>query len=669
MKYILVIFFIAVCYLANAQVTGCLDPLANNYNSEATINDGSCTYGTASVSSVVTHELPEIMDETSGLIYWNNKIWTHNDDADINLYSFDFDNVENYNTYELTGTQNRDQEEISQDSNYIYMGDFGNNVSGNRTNLKIVRVEKQSLLDGSPIIDTIHFTYSNQTNFEATAANETDFDCESFIVSTDSIYLFTKQWISKKTAVYSLSKYPGEHIAHYKNEFNVDGLITGAVFNRAKRFVVLCGYSATVQPFFYLLYDFTGNDFFSGNKRKISFSKLFHQVEGITTKDGLVFYASNEKLIKVITITQKIHEVDLSTYLGTYLNSIIPDENAPVISSTHSDDILYADINCNAIVPDFRTDVAASDDITTEENLIIVQSPYPGTYISGENNQISLKVYDESDNFDEMFFNVNVLDTISPTIAVQDIIVYIEATENCSTDVPNFFDIFDTHDNCTATENLGYTQVPAPETFFSGIENEVLLTLTDEAGNETQIALNIIITDTTPPTINCPEIDSIALEYDKLYYTVSGIEFDPDNYWDNCAITSITNDYNSSSSLIDAEFNIGTTTVLWTAIDESGNTNTCSCKIVISSTDINTESISGLSIYPNPAKNYIIIKDENLIVKNLHLSDINGKSMPISVIKENFTYDLNISELSNGIYFINIETKDKVKLRYKIVKY
>lgn len=159
------------------------------------------------------------------------------------------------------------------------------------------------------------------------------------------------------------------------------------------------------------------------------------------------------------------------------------------------------------------------------------------------------------------------------------------------------------------------------------------------------------------------------MEYDKLYYTVSGLEFDPDNYWDNCAISSITNDYNSSSSLIDAEFNIGSTTVIWTAIDGSGNTNTCSCNIVISSTDINTESILGLSIYPNPAKNYIIIKDENLIVKNLNLSDINGKSMPISAIKENLTYDLNISELSNGIYFINIETKDKVRLRYKIVKY
>ncbi|MDD4216032.1 MAG: HYR domain-containing protein [Bacteroidales bacterium] len=752
MKSLFLISFITVCLFANAQTSGCTDPLATNYNTEATINDGSCTYGTSTVSAAVTHELPVIMEETSGLIYWNNKIWTHNDDADINLYSFSFDNVEDYNTYELTGTQNIDQEEISQDSNYIYIGDFGNNVSGNRTNLKILRVEKQSLLDGTPIIDTIHFTYSNQTNFEATEANKTDFDCEAFIVSTDSIYLFTKQWLSKKTSVYSLSKYPGEHIANYKNEFNVDGLITGAVFNRAKRCVVLCGYSSLMQPFFYLLYDFNGNDFFSGNKRKISFSHSFHQVEGITTNNGLTFYASNEKLVKFITIPQKIHEVDLSTYLSTYISSITPDVNAPVISSTHNDVDLYANNNCEVILPDYRTDVFASDDITTEDNLIIVQYPHPGTYISSDNNQISLRVYDEYDNFDEVFFNVNIIDTISPTITVEDNNIYIEATENCSAAIPDFLENLDIYDNCTANENLVLTQTPEPGTLCIGSENEVLLTLTDESDNETQIALNIIITDTTPPTINipeinpiildencsavipdfieiseisdnctsnenlvltqtpepgtlcsgsenevlltltdesnnetqiilnisvidttpptinCPVINPITIENDELYYTVNETEFDPDNYSDNCSIASITNDYNSNSSLSNAEFNIGTTSVVWTATDESGNTNTCTYNIIINSTDIDTENISGLSIYPNPAKDIIIIKDENLIVNKLILTDINGKSIPILAKKENMNYSFDISELSAGIYFINIETKDKINLKYKIIK-
>lgn len=583
MKCVLLSFFFVVGFYANAQLAGCTDSLANNYSSDATINNGSCTYGSSSVSAVTSYELPEIIEETSGLIYWNDKIWTHNDDTDINLYSFDFENVSDYNAYELTGTHNIDQEEISQDSNYVYVGDFGNNVSGNRTNLKILRIEKQSLLAGSPVIDTIHFVYSNQTNFEASGANNTDFDCESFIVSTDSIYLFTKQWVSEKTTVYSLSKYPGEHIAHYKNEFDVSGLITGAVYDRARRYVVLCGYSSTVQPFFYLLYDFKGNDFFSGNKRKISFSKPFHQVEGITTKDGLIYYASNEKLVKVITIKPKIHKVDLSSYLSPYLTSITPDSIAPVIGSNHNDIVLFADLDCRAMVPDFRTDVVAVDDVSSTDNLIIVQTPYPGSYVSGENNQISLRAYDEFDNFDEVFFNISVLDTLAPLL-------------------------------------------------------------------------------------NCPSINPIVLENSELSYVVNGTEFDPDYYPDNCWVSMISNDYNSNSTLSNAEFNIGTTTVVWTITDGSGNTDTCSFDVIIESRDFVTEKNLGLSIYPNPAKDNIIIKDENLIINKIGFSDINGKSISVTSKNEEGNYNFDISKLSIGIYFINIETKDKKSLKHKVIK-
>jgi hypothetical protein len=61
--------------------------------------------------------------------------------------------------------KNTDWEEISQDSSYIYVGDFGNNYQGNRTDLHILRIEKKSFLLNQPIIDTISFSYSNQTDF------------------------------------------------------------------------------------------------------------------------------------------------------------------------------------------------------------------------------------------------------------------------------------------------------------------------------------------------------------------------------------------------------------------------------------------------------------------------------------------------------------------------
>ena len=72
-----------------AQIAGCTDPLANNYNSHATINNGSCVYNTVTVSPVVTHTLVTQLTETSGLIFWNDTIYTHNDNTDKRIYGLD----------------------------------------------------------------------------------------------------------------------------------------------------------------------------------------------------------------------------------------------------------------------------------------------------------------------------------------------------------------------------------------------------------------------------------------------------------------------------------------------------------------------------------------------------------------------------------------------------
>jgi hypothetical protein len=79
---------------------------------------------------------------------------------------------------------------------------------------------------------------------------------------------------------------------------DVKGLVTGAVYLESKKMVALCGYSKLLQPFVYLLYDFKGRDFFSGNKRKLAVGLPFHQVEGITSSDGVRFYISNESFKK-----------------------------------------------------------------------------------------------------------------------------------------------------------------------------------------------------------------------------------------------------------------------------------------------------------------------------------------------------------------------------------
>lgn len=307
-----------------AQVAGCTDPLSNNYNPNATVNNGSCTYGSASINPEYSVVLPAAVEETSGLIKWQDTLYTHNDDTDTHLYAIDSLSGTVLQTLQLQGVVNTDWEEISQDDAYVYIGDFGNNVIGNRTNLKILRADKQGLLNGTATIDTINFAYSNQTDFSPKPNNTTDFDCEAFVVAQDSIYLFTKQWLSEGTAVYSLPKVPGTYTAQLKNTYNVSGLITGATYQQDDNLLVLCGYSNMLKPFVHLLYDFTGHDFFNGNKRKVTISANFHQMEGITSAGGSSFYLTNEHFHSppFINVQQKLHKINLTAYLGNYLENI-----------------------------------------------------------------------------------------------------------------------------------------------------------------------------------------------------------------------------------------------------------------------------------------------------------------------------------------------------------
>ena len=118
--------------------------------------------------------------------------------------------------------------------------DFGNNASGNRSDLTIFKIAKNSLFD-NPKIETISFSYPEQTDFSKQKSNTTNFDCEAFIVSKDSIYLFSKQWKSSKTNIYVLPNEPGNHIAKFKSTLDTKGLVTGATYLEDKKIIISVG--------------------------------------------------------------------------------------------------------------------------------------------------------------------------------------------------------------------------------------------------------------------------------------------------------------------------------------------------------------------------------------------------------------------------------------------
>lgn len=322
----LLLLFFVLLSLSSAAQFGCTDPLATNYAITAQENDGSCLYTNASLTPELSVVLDAVLSETSGLIFWNNRIWTHNDNADNTLYGLNSNVFQVEFTPTVENTTNTDWEEITQDSLYMYIGDFGNN-QGSRTDLHILRIVKSSFLNPPLLADTIWFQYEDQVDFTPTSQS-TDYDCEAMIVKEDSIYVFTKEWSSQGTTVYRLPKIPGTYQAQRMFDHAVSGLITGATWNDSLQCIVLSGYSPLLQPFIYLLYDFTNNNFFSGNKRKIGLNLPFHQIEGVAFVDPYTLVATNEYFQQsIVSVDQKIHTFSLNSFFAVP-NAIIQTQNA-----------------------------------------------------------------------------------------------------------------------------------------------------------------------------------------------------------------------------------------------------------------------------------------------------------------------------------------------------
>ena len=277
-------------------------------------------------TAVVVDSLPSVLDNTSSLFYWQDGLWTVNDHGGLVLYEINTLTASIVRQLPSLDTLPpfSDMEETAQDDNYFYFGDFGNNHEHLRDDLRVLRLAKADLLAGVFRFDTIFFTYEgyDPTQSGGDELPVTDYDCEAMIATSDSLYLFTKQWTSQQTTCFALPKVPGRYTAHSRGNADVYGLVTGACYRPAQRLLVCSCYSVLCQPFIYLLYDFSGTDFFSGEQRRIPLTNYIGtQIEAIATTDGLHYYLTNERFSHLgITYPAQLLSLDLTDYLDAYLN-------------------------------------------------------------------------------------------------------------------------------------------------------------------------------------------------------------------------------------------------------------------------------------------------------------------------------------------------------------
>jgi len=338
-KIICLSFLACATTFVNAQ-QGCTDPLASNYSSGATVNDGSCVYESTNYTMEDVADLnSSFLNENSGIIVFNDHVFTINDGGNSNTI-YELDTMGSIiREINILSATNVDWEAISQNSQSVFVGDFGNN-SGSRENLCIYEISKADIQD--PSVNQVTairsvFRYEDQVDF-TWGSNAHNYDCEAFLCTEDSMYLFSKNWIDEETKRYSLPiSWVDTATAILNNSFNVDGLVTDASIDSSGESVMLLGYKNNGANFYtsfiWMLWDYNANDFFSGNKRRIEIGTMLSlgQTEGIALKGNASGFVSSEEISSVITIPPKLLKFDFSEYFNGEALNIISKGNKEIL--------------------------------------------------------------------------------------------------------------------------------------------------------------------------------------------------------------------------------------------------------------------------------------------------------------------------------------------------
>jgi hypothetical protein len=324
--------------------------------------------------------LDAVVNETSGLLYLNNTLITHNDSANTNqLFEIDTSTGSVTRTVTITNASNADWEDLTHDGTYIYIGDFGNNT-GDRIDLKVYRILISDYFSNASVTaDIINFSYSDQIDFTPSPFM-TNFDAEGLIHYNNMLYVFSKNWLDGKTNIYELSKTPGTYTISIIDTIVAQGFISGATYNTLNDDILLCGYDFN-GAFLIQVNGFSSGLFSNGNVEKTTVSipaNYSQQIEGIIPIDANEYYISAEEnlpnasgLFSFNTSTLSVSAYDQADYISFY-----PNPAKDSITLNHEDCETYIYAITGQLVKTSNKKLIDISDLTTGIYLIKIRSKY-----------------------------------------------------------------------------------------------------------------------------------------------------------------------------------------------------------------------------------------------------------------------------------------------------
>ncbi len=205
-------------------------------------------------------ELSKKVNETSGIVYFNELFWTINDSGGKPIiYGIDENSGEIAKRVKITNGENIDWEDIAQDEHFVYVADTGNNA-GKRKEFQIYKVAKKDILNQTN--DEIEVTAEIITfKFKSLPikmrTHNHNYDMESLVIVNGRLLIFSKNWANAKSTCYDVT----DGVAEEKISYNPNGLLTGADYDAVNNRIIAIGYHKygkinNKPPFLMIITDF-----------------------------------------------------------------------------------------------------------------------------------------------------------------------------------------------------------------------------------------------------------------------------------------------------------------------------------------------------------------------------------------------------------------------------
>lgn len=193
---------------------------------------------------------------------------------------------------------NVDWEDLAADTDYLYIGDFGNN-SGTRSLMAVLRVPLTCLFSKPACnAEFIYFECEDQKEFHW-RPHQHNHDFEALCVLGDSLLLFSKNWKDLHARVYVMPKNPGQYKLKPRGTLPVGGLITAADYLPSHKTLALCGYQPagnSFEPFLILWKNFSLKAIATPSFKKIPLLQASRlQTEGLVCLTPRRFWISHEQ--------------------------------------------------------------------------------------------------------------------------------------------------------------------------------------------------------------------------------------------------------------------------------------------------------------------------------------------------------------------------------------